>query len=233
MIWLNVAKTAKTAKHQLFHQHLCQTQTQTQLHHPFDHQTILLEQNLVFLATHTSQPSIACALTVRQLETSSLQTPEFMIQERFSSVGSNFCLQTSVSTGIVINDVSVPTVQLSTPRNSTANALNMIGNCPIDFYVDRIATNITDDHAWTCTGHLSLRIMRPCSSQSNRCTHWCKSLNVLLILWLSFFSSGIHSLQLLFRWDDTWSNGNTQFKSWRWLDSSWWHHSCNSVYSRR
>ena len=76
----------------------------------------------------------------------SAETPQFMVQERFTDVNSSLCSQASVSTGVAITDESVPTVQISTPRTTPNAALNTIGSCPIDFYVDGIPSLIGDDH---------------------------------------------------------------------------------------
>lgn len=94
-----------------------------------------------------------CQAAGEFITVTSLETPEFMIQERFTSVGSNLCSQASVSTGVVIKDKNVPKVQISTPRNNTNStshsSLNTIASCPIDFYVDGIANDLSDDNIGT------------------------------------------------------------------------------------
>ncbi len=83
----------------------------------------------------------------------SLQTPGFKVQERFHPVTpANF--HASVSTGVVFQDVGMPKVEFSTPRGNinqgqgngnNSPALNQVGNCGIDLYVDGIAKLFTDD----------------------------------------------------------------------------------------
>lgn len=79
----------------------------------------------------------------------SLEDPSFQIQERFTAIppSSDVCSHVSVSTGVAIVDREVPTIQISTPRsnrNGTA-VLNMVGGCPIDFYVDGQAQTFDTD----------------------------------------------------------------------------------------
>jgi len=71
---------------------------------------------------------------------SSLETPDFAIQERLESAGSGICSQASVSTGVVVNEPGIPTVQISIAQqpgvNSTGN-ISVSGNeCPVNVYVD-------------------------------------------------------------------------------------------------
>ncbi|GFH50342.1 hypothetical protein CTEN210_06818 [Chaetoceros tenuissimus] len=90
-----------------------------------------------------------CQAAGEFITVTSLESPEFMIQERFTAVGSSStsCSQASASTGFAIADVNVPTVQVSTPRHGTSSTtLNMIDSCPIDVYVNGIAVRIEDDH---------------------------------------------------------------------------------------
>lgn len=72
----------------------------------------------------------------------SLETPAFKIQERFTSVGSGICSQASVSTAVAISEVDIPTVQLSIPRlieeNRETEETTMVNDCPVDLYVDSI-----------------------------------------------------------------------------------------------
>jgi len=74
----------------------------------------------------------------------SLEDPSFQIQERFTAIGSDLCSQASVSTGVSIRDLN-QTVQISTPRSGNGTGLNMIGDCPIDFYVNQAATSFGAD----------------------------------------------------------------------------------------
>ena len=71
----------------------------------------------------------------------SLEDPSFQVQERFTAIeNSAVCSQTSVSTGVVIQDANTPKIQLSTPRNGQSS-LNIFSNtCQIDFYVDGVET---------------------------------------------------------------------------------------------
>ena len=64
----------------------------------------------------------------------SLETPSFKIQERFTSVGSNACSQASVSTGIAVAEEGIPTVQISIPRGDSAGS-EVVGTCPVDLFV--------------------------------------------------------------------------------------------------
>ncbi len=75
----------------------------------------------------------------------SLENPSFQIQERFTSIGSDFCSQASVSTAVAIADVDTPTIQISTPRTSVPSSLNSIGNCQIDLFVDGTEMMFGDD----------------------------------------------------------------------------------------
>ena len=79
----------------------------------------------------------------------SLDDPSFQIQERFTAIdSSDSCTQTSVSTGVVIRDTNTPRFQISTPRNGSSFSLNSINSCPIDLYIDGVATSLfilTDD----------------------------------------------------------------------------------------
>lgn len=65
-----------------------------------------------------------------------LETPDFKIQERFSPVDSGACSQASVSTGIVMNDVDLPLIQVSIPRGVDDAGTTNFGACPVDFFVD-------------------------------------------------------------------------------------------------
>ena len=51
----------------------------------------------------------------------SLETPEFIIQERFTSVQSDVCSLASVSTGVALQDVNTPTVQVSISNTLTTD----------------------------------------------------------------------------------------------------------------
>ena len=78
----------------------------------------------------------------------SLDTPEFVIQERFVSVGSNQCSQASVSAGVVVNEPGLPRVQISLPRpgptgagtgGPSSGSIPVFSNeCPVDLYVDGV-----------------------------------------------------------------------------------------------
>lgn len=70
----------------------------------------------------------------------SLETPELMVQQRFTSVSSEECSQASVTTGIAFQDVSVPKVELSIPQNPSSMTPNWIDGCPIDFLIDGAVT---------------------------------------------------------------------------------------------
>jgi len=75
----------------------------------------------------------------------SLDDPSFQIQERFTAVeSSSNCTRASVSTGIVMQDTDMPTVQISTPRTGQTNSLNTINSCPIDIFVDGVPTALGD-----------------------------------------------------------------------------------------
>jgi surface protein len=63
----------------------------------------------------------------------SLENPEFRIQERFTSADSTTCAQASVSTGIAVNEQGLPTIQLSLPRGD-----GMGGACPVDLFANGI-----------------------------------------------------------------------------------------------
>lgn len=75
----------------------------------------------------------------------SAESPEFMVQERFTSIQSTFCSQASVSTGVVVQDLTLPRVQVSTPTLANASSLNSIRGCPIDLYVNGVASLLTND----------------------------------------------------------------------------------------
>lgn len=67
----------------------------------------------------------------------SLETPGFRIQERFTSVGgSGLCSQASVSTGIVVGEIGLPTIQVSIPDGAVTDPSGTIGACPVDLYED-------------------------------------------------------------------------------------------------
>ena len=74
----------------------------------------------------------------------SLETPAFVIQERFTSSESSG-RQVTVSTGVVIQDEYVPTVEISIPKK-TDNVLNWVNNCPIDLYVAGTARYFNEDY---------------------------------------------------------------------------------------
>lgn len=93
---------------------------------------------------HTDRLRFDCQVGGEFTTVTSLEDPTFQIQERFTSVGSNFCSQASVSTGVAIHDVG-QTFQISTPRSSNGTGLNMIGGCPIDFYFNETATTLGTD----------------------------------------------------------------------------------------
>jgi von Willebrand factor type D domain len=65
----------------------------------------------------------------------SLESPNFKIQERFTSVGSNECSQASVSTAIAVAEENIPTVQISIPRGNSSGS-ELVGGCPVDLFVD-------------------------------------------------------------------------------------------------
>ena len=71
----------------------------------------------------------------------SLEDPMFEIQERFTAVTSSSCSQASVSTGVVFKDGSKPIVQISIPRLGETS-LNELNGCPVDFYVDDVASTL-------------------------------------------------------------------------------------------
>lgn len=67
----------------------------------------------------------------------SLEDSRFKIQEKFTSVnGSNVCSQASVSTGIVVQEVGLPTIQLSVPTGDSTGANVLPNGCPIDFFLN-------------------------------------------------------------------------------------------------
>jgi von Willebrand factor type D domain len=72
----------------------------------------------------------------------SLETPAFRIQERFTAIGSDVCSQASVSTGIAVAEVGFSTVQVSIPRGDTTGS-NFIWNCPVDLFVGGQQTTLT------------------------------------------------------------------------------------------
>jgi len=78
----------------------------------------------------------------------SQQTPAFSVQERFTAVGGT-CAQASVSTGAALQDAGIASVQLSTPREVGATAMNSVNTgstvCPIDFYHGGVLKTLTDD----------------------------------------------------------------------------------------
>lgn len=73
----------------------------------------------------------------------SLDTPQFLIQERFTNVGDrSMCAQASVSTGVVMRDDFISTVQVSIPRSPGATGTDMIDSCPLDIFVNGMAVDI-------------------------------------------------------------------------------------------
>ena len=83
-----------------------------------------------------------CQASGEFITVTSLETPELMVQERFTSIESSF--HASVSTGVAIGDKNVPTVEFSTPRGSSSGVLNTVAGCPIDFYVNGTAVDLAD-----------------------------------------------------------------------------------------
>ena len=71
----------------------------------------------------------------------SLEDPDFKIQERFTAIDST-CGQASISTGVALKDTGRPVIQVSTPRGG-GTSLNTVNGCPIDFYVDGSANGIS------------------------------------------------------------------------------------------
>ena len=72
----------------------------------------------------------------------SLEDPNFKIQERFTAIDST-CGQASISTGVALKDTGRPVIQVSTPRGG-GTSLNTVNDCPIDFYVDGSANGISE-----------------------------------------------------------------------------------------
>lgn len=72
----------------------------------------------------------------------SLENPEFRIQERFISVASDQCSQASVSTAVVIQEEGLPPIQISIPRGmdtSGSQEVSAVGGggmmCPVDLFM--------------------------------------------------------------------------------------------------
>jgi len=66
--------------------------------------------------------------------------PNFMIQERFTSLEDSSCTQSSVSTGMVRIEGDAPKIQISTPRTGQSSLITLDNQCPIDFYVNGVAS---------------------------------------------------------------------------------------------
>ena len=65
----------------------------------------------------------------------SLETPQFKIQERFTSVSTSIlCPQASVSTGVAIAETGLPTIQVSIPRGDSSGT-EIVGFCPVNLFV--------------------------------------------------------------------------------------------------
>lgn len=71
----------------------------------------------------------------------SVETPEFRIQELFTDIGSSACSQASVSTGIVVNEPGLQRVQVSIPRGNSTGA-SLVGPCPVDLFLDGALGNL-------------------------------------------------------------------------------------------
>lgn len=76
----------------------------------------------------------------------SVETPEFKIQELFTDVGSTACSQASVSTGIVVNEPGLRRVQISIPRENS-NGASLVGSCPVDLFIDGVLGALLDGTA--------------------------------------------------------------------------------------
>jgi len=85
-----------------------------------------------------------CQAAGEFITVTSLEDPTFKIQERFSEASSNAGAQATVSTGVAVKDLSKPVIQVSTPKTGQS-ALNMVGGCPIDFYVNGTASTFGID----------------------------------------------------------------------------------------
>lgn len=88
----------------------------------------------------------------------SLESPKFMIQERFSAVASTICSQASVSTGIAIQEENLPKIQLTLPKDlSAADSLNVdtVAGCPLQFFLDG---NLTAMEAGTGTEDIEILV---------------------------------------------------------------------------
>jgi len=73
----------------------------------------------------------------------SLEDSTFIIQERFTGVGSGLCSQASVSTGIAIAETELPTIQFSIP-NGDSTGSEILAGCPVDLFVNGQLTAISN-----------------------------------------------------------------------------------------
>lgn len=87
----------------------------------------------------------SCQAAGEFIMVTSLESPNFMIQERFSAVVSTICTQASVSTGIAIQEENLPKIQLTLPKDlSAAESPNMdtVAGCPLQFFLDGDPTTL-------------------------------------------------------------------------------------------